>query len=178
MPRTCTVCTHPERAALDKCLVANESNRAVSIRFGTSVAALQRHRANHLPKVLARAQRTAQERHEAAHAGAVAAVAQEREQKEQAHALDVIQQLRVINQVSVAILHEARQAADAETALKAIDRIQRQIELQGRLLGQLAENQTANVHLTRIEQMLSVSVPVEQVPVHLRHAVLDGQRHE
>ena len=56
MPRTCTICSHPQRADIDKALVGNESNRDVSNRFGPSVPALQRHRAHHLPQVLARAQ--------------------------------------------------------------------------------------------------------------------------
>jgi hypothetical protein len=45
----------------------------------------------------------------------------------------------------VAILHEARQAGNAETALKAIDRVQRQIELQAKLLGELDERPQVNV---------------------------------
>jgi hypothetical protein len=142
MPRPCTVCTHPERAAIDKSLAGNESNRDVSIRFGPSIPALQRHRAHHLPIVLARAQRRAEQRQDAAHADAVGTVAHEREEREQAQALDVIQQLRVVNQVSVAILHEARQAGDRDTALRAIDRITKQIEVQARLLGQLEESRT------------------------------------
>jgi hypothetical protein len=142
MSRRCSICDHPQRAALDKCLAANESNRAVSLRFGTSIAALQRHRANHLPKVLARAHQRAQQRQDVAHADAVGAVAQQRDEQEQAQAIDIVKQLKAVNAVSVAILHEARQAGDRDIALRAIDRITKQIELQARLLGELEEART------------------------------------
>jgi hypothetical protein len=56
-----------------------------------------------------------------------------------------VKQLKVINQVSVAILHEARQAGDPGTALKAVDRLLRQIELQAKLLGELDERPTVNI---------------------------------
>jgi hypothetical protein len=155
MSRVCTICTHPERAGIDKALAAGEAIPAIVARYSTEACtigrmALLRHREEHLP----------------------ASVQKAREAEDVAHAIDIVKQLKAINQVSVAILHEARQAADPHTALKAIDRIQRQIELQGRLLGQLGENQTQSVHLTRIEQLLNVSVPVEQIPEHLREVVL------
>jgi NADH dehydrogenase/NADH:ubiquinone oxidoreductase subunit G len=142
MPRTCAVCRHPQRADIDRALVGNETNRDVSIRFGPSIPALQRHRAHHLPKVLARAQQRAQQRQDAAHADAVGAVAQQRQEQEQEQALDVVKQLKVVNATSVAILHEARQAGDRDTALRAIDRITKQIEVQAKLLSQLEESRT------------------------------------
>jgi hypothetical protein len=145
MSRRCTICDHPRRGELDQCLAANESNRAVSLRFGTSIAALQRHRANHLPKVLARAQQRAQQRRDTAHADSVGAVAQQRDEQEQAQALDVIRQLKTVNAVSVAILHEARQAGDPDTALRAIDRITKQIEVHGLKIRGVAHGRNAPV---------------------------------
>ena len=61
------------------------------------------------------------------------------------HALDVVQQLKAINAASLAILSDARRIGDADTALKAVDRIQRQIELQAKLLGELDERPQLNV---------------------------------
>jgi uncharacterized protein YerC len=43
MPRTCTICIHPARAAIDKALVDGQPYRYIAQHFGTSVAALQRH---------------------------------------------------------------------------------------------------------------------------------------
>lgn len=57
MPRSCTVCTHTEREAIDRDLVAGETSfRNIAERFSLSVAALHRHKADHLPRTLLRAQ--------------------------------------------------------------------------------------------------------------------------
>lgn len=125
MSRTCTVCTHPARAAIDQALVAGRSAYDLASLYRVSHDAITRHNASHLP----------------------AHVAKAHEDEEARQAIDVVKQLKVINQVSVAILHEARQAGDSGTALKAIDRLQRKIELQAKLLGELDERPTVNVLL-------------------------------
>lgn len=57
MPRTCTVCSHPEREAIDRELVAGEASfRNIAERFSVSAAALHRHKVDHLPQALLRAQ--------------------------------------------------------------------------------------------------------------------------
>jgi hypothetical protein len=53
--------------------------------------------------------------------------------------------LRTINGAALAVLRDARAARDGELALKAVDRIFRQIELQAKLLGELDEHPTINV---------------------------------
>src|SRR4029077_3101391 len=55
MPRTCTVCRHPDRESVNAALVASEPERAIASRFGLSRCALQRHKANHLPVLLTKA---------------------------------------------------------------------------------------------------------------------------
>ncbi len=55
MPRTCTVCAHPERAAIDKALVADAPNRRIATKHGVSEAAIRRHKAEHLPAALVQA---------------------------------------------------------------------------------------------------------------------------
>jgi hypothetical protein len=69
--------------------------------------------------------------------------AQQTAQTEQA--LDITKQLRAINGVSLTILEEARRSNNPTIALKAVDRIQRQLELQGRLLGELDDRPVVNV---------------------------------
>lgn len=44
MPRACSVCTHPDLAALDEELAAGASLRYIAGRFGTSKSAVERHR--------------------------------------------------------------------------------------------------------------------------------------
>lgn len=123
MPRVCTVCTHPKRGEIDAALVAGEAYRHIAARFGISTGALQRHR-EHLPKQLVKAQ----------------------EQEDVRQALDVIRQLRLINGATLNILKQASEQKDGDLALKAVDRIQRQLELQARLLGELNDGATVNIY--------------------------------
>ncbi len=89
MARPCSVCAHPERAAIDKALVAGESFRNIAERTGTSVAALSRHRADHLPEVLAKAKQA----RAAAHGADLGDQVTRQDAHEQAHALDVMTEL-------------------------------------------------------------------------------------
>jgi len=93
MGRPCTICVHADREAIDKALVAGESYRNIAKRTGTAVASLQRHKVEHIPALLAEAtQRRAQ-----AHQQQVAAVGnavREREDAQDAHALDVMEELQ------------------------------------------------------------------------------------
>jgi hypothetical protein len=82
-----------------------------------------RHRSDHIPPALVTA------------AGA----------EEVKQALDVLQQLKTINAAALTVLRDARAASDGELALKAIDRICKQIELQAKLLGDLDERPVVNV---------------------------------
>jgi hypothetical protein len=122
MTRTCTVCQHAERAAIDAALVAGAPYRNIAQQFDVGYTAVARHKE---------------------HIGA--AIVASQEAREEAHALDVVKQLKTINATTVAILAEARQQKDPEIALKAIDRIQRQIELQAKLLGDLDDRPQVNV---------------------------------
>jgi hypothetical protein len=77
MPRPCTVCQHPQRLEIDKALVAGDAIPAIIARYSTLSCtlgrmALQRHKDEHLPRVLVQAQ----------------------EAEEREHALDVMTELR------------------------------------------------------------------------------------
>ena len=51
--RKCSVCNHPDRNEIDKALVTRSTSyRNVSERYGVSVGALSRHKANHLPRLV------------------------------------------------------------------------------------------------------------------------------
>lgn len=49
MPQTCSVCKHPERAAIDSALVAGEPLRDIAGRFSLGKSSLARHKLEHLP---------------------------------------------------------------------------------------------------------------------------------
>ncbi len=123
MPRRCTVCDHDQREEIDRALVAGGAFRHIASRFGTSTTALQRHRSEHLPAKLLKA----------------------REKEDVREALDVVKQLKAINATSLGILQEARAEGEPDRALRAVDRIHKQIELQAKLLGELDESPRVNV---------------------------------
>ena len=122
MPTPCTICINPNRTAIDKAIVAGKSCREISASFGVSPDAAQRHKP-HLAKAVAKA-------------------AEAREEK---GALDVLQQLKAINGAALSVLKKACNDGDGELQLKAIDRVQKQIELQAKLLGELDESPTVNI---------------------------------
>lgn len=123
MSRQCLVCQHTQKATIDRELAAGKSLRDLSALFRVSEDSLARHRDAHIPIAVAKAQ----------------------EAEDITRGLDVVKQLRAINGVTMQILHEARQQRNPEVALKAVDRIQRQIELQAKLLGDLDERPVVNV---------------------------------
>ena len=136
MPMVCTVCRHASRAAIDMALVAGESYRDIAKQFGVSAAAVFRHKDSHLP------------------AHVVQAAADEASKQ----AIDVIQQLKAINAASLQVLQEARSAKDGMLALSAVDRIQKQIALQARLLAEINEKPVVNIILTEEWQQVRTAL--------------------
>ncbi len=101
MPRACTICDHPERTAINKALASGETNRIVAQRFDSSAAAVQRHRAKHLPALLTEATHRPAESHRR-QVAAVSDALRERAAAQDAHALDVMEELqRCFNRVNL-----------------------------------------------------------------------------
>lgn len=123
--RPCTVCQHAEAHPINIAIVQGESNRSVARSYGFSEQAVRRHRRQHLPELLVKA----------------------KEAVDVHQALDVVQQLKAINGASLSILKEARDARESGMALRAVDRVHRQIELQARLLGDIKEGPAVDIHL-------------------------------
>jgi hypothetical protein len=111
----CTVCSHPERAAIDQALVGGVPNLRLAQQYGLSESAVWRHKAEHLPEALAQS-------------GAA---------KEIARADLLIQQVEGLRNKAVAILLRAEQAGELRTALYAIrearETLALLLEVEGRL---------------------------------------------
>jgi hypothetical protein len=107
VPRSCTVCEHPEREAIDHALVGDSSNLSVSSLFGVSESAVRRHKANHLPAALAKAQ----------------------DAEEASRADDLLRQVRALQSKTLSILLAAEGAGDLRTALGAIREARGNVEL-------------------------------------------------
>jgi len=123
MPRSCTVCEHPERGTIDRALVGDASNRSVASLYDVSEAAVRRHKSNHLPAKLV-----------------VAAQAEE-----VAGADNLLDQVQHLQQSTLDILAEAERSKQYRTALSAIREARGNLELLAKLLGELDDRPTVNV---------------------------------
>ena len=117
MPRTCTVCTHDERAEIDQALLSWEPFRNIAARFGMSTSALVRHKRQDIPAALAKAKQAADD----------------------VQADTLFDRLKGLAAEAKAILEEARASGNHSVALQAIGRAEKLLELEARLLGQLNE---------------------------------------
>src|ERR687898_2633889 len=126
MPRRCTVCEHPERHSIDETLVTGAPYRSVAKQFRLSESAVYRHKTEHLPAHLSKA----------------------REAEEVAQADDLLDQVRNLQAHALDILERAEKAGDLRTALAAISQARGNLELLGKLAGELDERPIVNVLLS------------------------------
>jgi hypothetical protein len=124
LARTCTVCSHPEREAIDRALVDGQSSGKLAGRYRTlDERAIRRHRSNHLPTTLARA----------------------REAEEVSRADHLLDQVRGLQDRALTILGKAENAGELRTALGAIREARGNLELLAKLLGELDERPQVNI---------------------------------
>jgi hypothetical protein len=126
MPRRCTVCDHPERHCIDETLVSGAPYRTVAKRFVLSESAVYRHKTEHLPAHLLKA----------------------REVEEVAQAEDLLEQVRNLQTHALDILERAEKAGDLRTALAAISQARGNLELLGKLAGELDERPVINLNVS------------------------------
>jgi transposase-like protein len=126
MPRRCTVCHHLERHGIDEALVSGAPYRSVAKRFGLSESAVYRHKTDHLPAHLLKA----------------------RQVEEVAQADDLLEQVRHLQVHALDILEHAEEAGDLRTALAAISQARGNLELLGKLAGQLDERPVVNLNVS------------------------------
>ena len=126
MPRRCTVCDHSERNGIDQALVTGAPYRSVAKRFSLSESAVYRHKTEHLPVHLLKA----------------------REVEEAASADDLLDQVRNLQAHALDILERAEKAGDLRTALAAISQARGNLELLGKLAGELDERPVVNLNIS------------------------------
>jgi len=124
MPRRCTVCDHPGRHGINEALVSGAPYRSVAKRFGLSESAVYRHKTEHLPAHMLKA----------------------REVEETARADDLLEQVRNLQTHALVILERAEKAGDLRTALAAISQARGNLELLGKLAGELDERPVVNLN--------------------------------
>lgn len=126
MPRTCTVCSHPERETMDRALVEGVAFPALVAEYRVSKDALSRHKANHLPAKLVMAEK----------AGEVAG------------ADDLLGRAQDLQARTLAILEAAESTQQHRTALSAIREARGNLELLAKLVGQLDDRPQVNITLS------------------------------
>ncbi len=125
MPRTCTICHHAQRREIDEALLASESLRNVAKRTGTSFTALHRHKKSHIPQKLAKA----------------------KEAEEVVESDSLLERLRQLNRETQDVLRAARDGGNHDLRLKAINRVEKQLELEGKLLGELNDGASTQINV-------------------------------
>lgn len=123
MPRLCLTCRHPDRAAIDRALVAGASFHALAALHHVSEDALARHGARHLAATLVHAQHV----------------------DEVARADDLLTEVRRLHARAAALLDRAEDGGDLRTALAGVREARACLELLAKLVGQLDERPQLNV---------------------------------
>ena len=120
---SCTVCSHPDREAVDQAIVLGRSNRAVARQYGLSKDSVARHRASHV-------------------SSALRAVASEREQAGARSALDRLEELF---DAASRILNAAQAEGKAALSLQAVRELRGLTEVIARVTGELDDRAQVNV---------------------------------
>ena len=105
--RRCTVCTHPDRPAIDQALVNHKPFRDIACRFSLGRMAVLRHHDDHLPEALTKA----------------------RDAEETARADDLLEQIRALRTKSLQLMLAAEKSGDLRTALAGIREARACLEL-------------------------------------------------
>jgi hypothetical protein len=135
LARTCTICTHHRRDALDKLLLRGEPLKAVARRYSVSEDALGRHR-KHMQLLMAKA----------------AAVV---EQKDVAYGSALLAEIARIRADAERLQIESERRQDVRGALRAIHERLAVVELEAKLSGQIdtsQKNVTINVQAISPEE--------------------------
>jgi hypothetical protein len=161
MPRSCTICTHPERDVIEQALITGQPFRYIAARYGTSATALFRHKQDHLPVALVSAQ----------------------EAEAVAHGDSLLEQVRALQTKALTILARAEAAGQLTVALQAVREARGCLALLAQLLGELHQGPTVNVLLAPEWQCLRATIiaalapfpEARQAVTHTLQRVADGQ---
>src|SRR5690242_8488304 len=141
MARTCTICHHHRRDAMDKALLRGEQLKAVARRYGVSDDALGRHR-KHMQMVIAKA----------------AAVV---EQKDLAYGSALLAEIGRIRADAERLQIESERRQDIRGALRAIHERLAVVELEAKLSGKIEtgqKNVTINLQTVSPDEALEYTI--------------------
>jgi hypothetical protein len=125
MPRVCTVCSHPERDAIEDAFIAGMPKRRIATRYGVGEKAVRHHIREHLPTLLALA----------------------RDAERASRADSLLDRVEALQRRTLAILEATEETDDHRTALAAIREARSNLELIGEVTKELDRTPTLNLHL-------------------------------
>jgi hypothetical protein len=121
----CSVCSHPDATLINEALIIErQSNRAITRQYDLSKDAIRRH-TEHIPELLVKASQA----------------------MEVAQADDLLDQVRVLQRRALSILDKAEAADELRTALAAIAQARGNLELLGKLAGELQQEGATNIQI-------------------------------
>ncbi len=123
MARSCSICTHSARAGIDRALVGGESFRGIARTYRVSEDAIARHRAQHLPERLAKAEAAS----------------------EAAEATDLLREVAALRSKAYGLLLRAEREGDIRTALAGVREARSCLELLAELQGELDRRPVVNL---------------------------------
>jgi len=126
MTRVCTVCSHENRAGIDFALLSVTAVRSIKNLNGLTHPSVIRHRENHLPTTLLKAQ----------------------EAEEIADADNLLAEIRDLQRKTYGILEKAEAAEDLRTALGAIREARGNLELLAKLAQLIDDRPQINLHIS------------------------------
>lgn len=132
--RKCSICEHEKVNEINEALIAGEAYRNISERFSVSRAALSRHKNQHIPAALAKAE----------------------EAREVVRADSMLAQVTDLRDKALSILTKAERAGELRTALHGIREARSCLELLAKLQGELRQDVT----ITVIQQQLINDVSI------------------
>ncbi len=121
--RKCSVCQHPDADEINARLIGGQPLRNIAEQFSVSLAALHRHKTQHLPAHLAKAQ----------------------DAKDVACADSLLAQVRTLQEKALGILDKAEGTGDLRGATAAIREARECLALLAKLTGELDERAQVNV---------------------------------
>jgi hypothetical protein len=128
MAMKCSICTHSERDAIEKAILAGQSNSSIASKYGMSVTSVRRHRDNHLPEHLAKA----------------------KEAEQVTKADDLISDLQYLRDKAIMFLEKAEKAEDMRAAAPLISSAVKVIETLAEVRGELNRQAVINVTLSPV----------------------------
>ena len=139
MPRKCSVCTHPQAEEINKMLVEGRPlSDIVSIFPDLTKSAVHRHAKTHVPKALSKA----------------------KDAELEASGDSLLHQVQDLQGRTLAILLEAERKKEHAISLRAISEARRNLELLGKLAGELRSEVNLVIQAEEIQVIVNQLVTV------------------